>query len=46
MRQDYRIYPLEPGVREFKFYDKDVGLVLEVEVDSGKRVKVTRCLMP
>lgn len=38
--------PLEPGVSEYKFYCKDVGLVLEVDVGSGERVELTQLSMP
>src|SRR5213593_4409580 len=39
--------PLEPGVREFKFYDRGVGVVLEVSPRGGReRVELTAVSRP
>ena len=38
--------PLEPAVNENKYYCADVGLVLEVDVESGDRVELTDFSMP
>ena len=34
--------PLEPGVLEQKFYAPNVGLVLEVDRETGERLKLLR----
>lgn len=33
--------PLEPGSEEYKYYCPDIGLVLEIVVDSGEKVELT-----
>jgi len=34
--------PLSPDSAEWKFYAPDIGLVLEVDIDSGERLELIR----
>jgi hypothetical protein len=38
--------PLEPGILEYKFYSPDVGLILEVDPDSGARAELVSITGP
>lgn len=38
--------PLEPGVNEYKYYAPGVGLVLEVDVNSGSRTELIEMKAP
>lgn len=38
--------PLEPGVNEYKYYAPGVGLVLEVDVNSGARTELIEVTAP
>jgi hypothetical protein len=38
--------PLEPDVNEYKYYCPQVGLVLEVDVETGARTELTQIAVP
>jgi len=44
--QTHEFTPLEPDVNEHKYYCPEVGLVLEVDVESGARIELTEVALP
>ena len=45
-RQTMDFSPLEPGNAEYKFYAENIGVVLEVDLESGELLELVEIIEP